>query len=58
MVHTPTTRSRVRISRSRGRLRSIVPDRARDDDLGVFLSMSKLSRRAIAAYLDNLLGPA
>lgn len=51
-------RARLRPRRALGRVRSIPRDRARDEDLHVFLQVSRLSRRAIANYIDGLIGPA
>jgi hypothetical protein len=50
-------RATARITLARGRRRSIHSDRARDDDLYVFLQVSRQSRRAIRWYVDRLLGP-
>lgn len=50
-------RATSKVTSARGRRRSIAPDRARDEDLHVFLKVSRLSQKAIRWYIDRLLGP-
>jgi hypothetical protein len=52
-----TKRAAAPITWKRGCMRSIRPDRARDDDLHFFLRMSKISRRVTARDLDELIRP-
>ncbi len=57
----PSTAKRIQTAPAftrgtRRRTRSILP-RYRDDDLRLFRHMSRLSRRAIANYVDRLLRP-
>ena len=47
----------VPIARGVGRMRSIRPNRARDEDLHVFLWLSERSLRATARELDELIRP-
>lgn len=51
-------RARLRPSRTRGRWRNIPQDRARDEDLHVFLQVSRLSREAIRGYINGVIGTA
>lgn len=51
-------RARRPPTRSRGCIRSIERDRARDEDLQFFLWMSRRSRRVTARDLDELIRPA
>lgn len=46
------------ISRERGRMRIIPPNRARDEDLDFFLALSKESAKSAGRYIDELLGHA
>jgi hypothetical protein len=46
------------ISREIGRMRSILPNRARDEDLDFFLVVSKASFKAAGRYIDRLMGRA
>ena len=46
----------VPVSHGIGRLRGIVPNRARDEDLDFFLAMSKESLKVAGRYIDELLG--
>ena len=55
---THMKRARLRPSRGIGRWRSVLQDRARDEDLQFFLRMSKLSIEATRAYMDGLIGTA
>jgi hypothetical protein len=55
---THLQRTRLRPTRSLGRWRSIHPDRARDEDLRFFLSMSKISLRITGEEIDELIRPA
>lgn len=48
-------RARLRPTRALGRWRTILQDRARDEDLQFFLRMSKLSIEATRAYMDGLI---
>ncbi len=52
------TRVPARIVWTRGCWRRIRPDRARDEDLDIFLWMSKHARRVTARDLDELIRPA
>jgi hypothetical protein len=51
-------RPTARISLARGRKRSIPPDRARDEDLHVFLKVSRASWKSIGKEIDELIRPA
>jgi hypothetical protein len=51
-------RETAQVTLARGRKRSIRPDGARDEDLHVFLHVSRASRRAIGQEIDQLLGRA
>lgn len=46
------------ITREIGRLRSIPPNRARDEDLDFFLAISQESFKTAGRYIDRLLGRA
>ena len=46
------------ISRERGRMRIIPPNRARDEDLHVFLGLHQESLRVTSRDLDELIRPA
>lgn len=52
------TRVPARIAWTRGCWRTITPGRARDEDLDIFLKLSKHSRRVTARDLDELIRPA
>jgi hypothetical protein len=47
----------VPLSRQIGRLRSISPNRARDEDLNIFLWLSERSLRTTARELEQLIRP-
>jgi hypothetical protein len=51
-------RATARITLARGRKRSIHPDRARDEDLHIFLYLQRESLRVTARDLDQLIRPA
>jgi|GEM_PF-6699990 len=53
-----TKRARVPVDRRRGCMRSIHPDRARDEDLQFFLWISRRSLRALSQEIDELIRPA
>lgn len=57
-MFTHARRGPVRVLWTRGCMRPVPPDRARDEDLHVFLKVSKRSRKSIRWYIDRLLGPA
>lgn len=57
-MYTHVKRSPTRLSWTRGRWRSIPPDRACDEDLNFFLWMSRASLKATARELDELIKPA
>lgn len=55
---THMQRARLRPSRRIGRWRSIRPTLARDEDLRIFLEMSRESMQVTARDLDELIRPA
>ena len=55
---THMQRTRLRPSRALGRWRSIHPTLARDEDLRIFLELSRESMRVTARDLDELIRPA
>jgi hypothetical protein len=55
---TQMKRARVRIHRKRGSKRSIPRMLARDEDLRIFLRLSRESLRVTALDLDELIRPA
>jgi hypothetical protein len=57
-MQTHVKRVLARISCGRGCIRSIRPNRARDEDLHFFLKISRVSRRAVGREIDRLLGYA
>lgn len=50
-------RATARIRVARGRKRSIPPDRARDEDLHIFLKVSRASWKSIGKEIDALIRP-
>lgn len=57
-MHTRMRRAVAPVTRARGCKRSIRPERARDEDLRIFLKLSKASRRALSEEIDQLIRPA
>jgi hypothetical protein len=55
---THVKRILAQVSCARGCKRSIRPNRARDEDLHIFLKVSQASRRALAQEIDRLIGRA
>lgn len=55
---TKLLRATVPISRELGRMRTIHPNRARDEDLDVFLGMTRYSFAAVRQYIGRRMGPA
>ena len=55
---THARRGPVRVLWTRGCMRAVPPDRARDEDLHFFLQMSRASLRVTARDLDRLIRPA
>lgn len=51
-------RPAARITVARGQKRSIPPDRARDEDLHIFLKVSRASWKSIGKEIDELIRPA
>jgi hypothetical protein len=56
-VHTHLKRPPARITARRGCIRTIRPNRARDEDLHIFLWLSEQSLRVTARDLDQLIRP-
>lgn len=57
-MRTHVKRARIPVDRRWGCMRSIHPDRARDEDLRFLLRMSRASLRVAGAYIDKMLGTA
>jgi hypothetical protein len=57
-MQTHVKRVLARVSCGRGCVRSIRPNRARDEDLRIFLRLSERSFRVTARDLDQMIRPA